>query len=209
LAQLRTHAAGVLVEAGHPATEATLRRVSATLAALAAAGSFEPDPPGALTADRDPPGFDDAALSLASLSTAVPSARIDKLSEKPAQSGTPPDPSSAEIAQRKEREAEQARKHAEREAAEARKHAEREAAEARKRAERELEQRRLEEQRRAKRAERERLQSALKVAQHEAELAQRTRERLRGELAEAELAAERTRTHVNELTARLRSPELD
>ncbi|HYO93536.1 MAG TPA: hypothetical protein VER33_03445 [Polyangiaceae bacterium] len=219
LAQLRAHAAGVLVEAGHPATEATQRRVSATLAALAAAGSFEPDPPGALTSDRDPPGFDDAALSLAALSAAVPSARTDALANKPTKSGTPPGPSSAKRTQRKERDAtapaprnEQKGREAQQRAAsveQARKQAEREAAEARKQAEREIEQRRLEEQRTVKRAERERLQSALKAAQHEAELAQRTSERLRRELAEAELAAERARTHVNELTARLRSPELD
>jgi hypothetical protein len=52
-------AAGRILEsAGHAASEATLRRVSATLSALAAAGGFEPDLPGTLTADRDPPGFE-------------------------------------------------------------------------------------------------------------------------------------------------------
>jgi hypothetical protein len=54
---LRNKAAKILSEAGHSANEATLRRVSATLSALAAAGGFDPDPPGALRADRDPPGF--------------------------------------------------------------------------------------------------------------------------------------------------------
>jgi len=47
----------VLREAGHGASEATLRRVAANLGALAATGGFEPDPPGALKSDRDPPGF--------------------------------------------------------------------------------------------------------------------------------------------------------
>jgi hypothetical protein len=47
-----------LTEAGHAASEATLRRVSNTLAALAAAGGFEPDAPGTLASDREAPGFD-------------------------------------------------------------------------------------------------------------------------------------------------------
>lgn len=54
----------VLEAAGHPATEATLRRVTATLSALAATGSFDPDPAGALTGDRDPPGFGAAGIAL-------------------------------------------------------------------------------------------------------------------------------------------------
>lgn len=57
-------AGDILREAGHGASEATLRRVGANLGALAAAGSFHPDPPGALKSDRDPPGF--AALTGAS-----------------------------------------------------------------------------------------------------------------------------------------------
>lgn len=61
---LRSRAAKLLVEAGNSATEATLRRVTSTLTALAATGGFEPDPPGALRADRDPPGFDVAGLEV-------------------------------------------------------------------------------------------------------------------------------------------------
>jgi hypothetical protein len=57
-ANLVTKAAAILEEAGHSASEATLRKVSANLAALAAAGGFAPDPPGALRSDRDPPGFE-------------------------------------------------------------------------------------------------------------------------------------------------------
>jgi hypothetical protein len=63
LAKLRTRAAAILSDAGHAATESTLRRVAQTLAAIAATGSWEPDPPGALAADRDPPGFDAAMLA--------------------------------------------------------------------------------------------------------------------------------------------------
>jgi DNA repair exonuclease SbcCD ATPase subunit len=58
LSELRERAARLLQEAGNAATEATLRRVTTTLSAIAAMGSFDPDPPGALSADRDPPGFE-------------------------------------------------------------------------------------------------------------------------------------------------------
>ncbi len=58
LTSLRALAAARLVGGGHAAAESTLRRVTMTLSALAATGGFEPDPPGALVADRDPPGFE-------------------------------------------------------------------------------------------------------------------------------------------------------
>jgi len=62
LAKLRARAATILTDAGHGATEATLRRVMTTIAALAATGGFEPDLPGTLAEDRDPPGFDAIGL---------------------------------------------------------------------------------------------------------------------------------------------------
>lgn len=55
---LRDRAAALLQDAGNAASETTLRRVATTLSALAASGGFDPDPPGALVADRDPPGFE-------------------------------------------------------------------------------------------------------------------------------------------------------
>ncbi|MCW5891128.1 MAG: hypothetical protein KIT14_11335 [bacterium] len=58
MATLRKRAAGLLGESGHAANEATLRRVTTTLAALAARGGFAPDLPGTLAEDRDPPGFE-------------------------------------------------------------------------------------------------------------------------------------------------------
>jgi hypothetical protein len=67
ISTLRNHAATLLSEAGKSANESMLRRVTTTLSALAATGSFEPDPPGALKGDRDPPGFDVAGLSPAKL----------------------------------------------------------------------------------------------------------------------------------------------
>jgi hypothetical protein len=58
LADLQKRAADVLRDAGHAPTPAIMRRVAGTLAAVAATGGFDPDPPGALTADREPPGFE-------------------------------------------------------------------------------------------------------------------------------------------------------
>jgi hypothetical protein len=58
LGELRKRAGVILRDAAHGATAPTLRRVMGTLAAVAAAGGFDPDPPGALATDREPPGFD-------------------------------------------------------------------------------------------------------------------------------------------------------
>jgi hypothetical protein len=58
---LLTNASAILEEAGHPASADSMRRVSATLEALAAWGSMEGvgvPRAGRLTADLDPPGFD-------------------------------------------------------------------------------------------------------------------------------------------------------
>ena len=57
IAVLRRRAADVLQHAGHGAGDAVLGRVANTLAGIAATG-FEPDGPGTLSVDRDPPGFD-------------------------------------------------------------------------------------------------------------------------------------------------------
>jgi hypothetical protein len=73
LSALAGRADSVLETAGHPATEATLRKLTATLSALAASGSFDPDPPGALTSDRDPPGF--GAAGMMAFSSPEPSAK--------------------------------------------------------------------------------------------------------------------------------------
>lgn len=58
LASLRQRAERILRDAGHGASDAVLRRVATTLAAIAATGGFDPDRPGTLDADRDAPGFE-------------------------------------------------------------------------------------------------------------------------------------------------------
>jgi hypothetical protein len=66
LSALRSLAAARLASGGHAAPESTLRRVTTTLSALAVAGGFDPDPPGAMVGDRDPPGFEAIGIVAAS-----------------------------------------------------------------------------------------------------------------------------------------------
>jgi len=63
VATLSARARKLLAEGGHAVSEGTVRRVEATLAGLAAAGGFAPEPDGALTKDRDPPGFEAFGIS--------------------------------------------------------------------------------------------------------------------------------------------------
>jgi hypothetical protein len=110
LSSLRERASALLTDAGHAATEATLRRVTTTLSALAATGGFQPDAPGTLRFDRDPPGF-------GALNPAV----LEKLASRPRAKSTPSKtkeaaPSKAELAaERRRSEREQAVRRAERE----------------------------------------------------------------------------------------------
>ncbi|HEY4180008.1 MAG TPA: hypothetical protein VGM90_24365 [Kofleriaceae bacterium] len=108
LAALRKLATPLLESGGHNANEGTLRRINLTLSAIAAAGTWEPDEPGQLTADRDPPGFD----ALAALAGIPLPARDEepepapKAEPKPAKSDgskkAPPD----ELAERRRKAAE-------------------------------------------------------------------------------------------------------
>jgi hypothetical protein len=108
LAALRKRAAGMLDDAGYAASDATLRRVTTTLAAIAAAGSFAPDPPGALATDRDPPGFD--AIGVPPQPIGELSTGSDSTSTRAAQAQS----RAAEMAERRQRDAERARRKAER-----------------------------------------------------------------------------------------------
>ncbi len=73
IAKLRKRAHSILEDAGHNANEATLRRITTTLSAIAAAGGFDPDAPGTLAEDRDPPGFE---------AVGIPSEPVERV-EKP------------------------------------------------------------------------------------------------------------------------------
>lgn len=80
LARLRTRAVKVLEGDGHAASPATIQRVATTLQALSAIGTWDPDEPGRLVADRDPPGFDvmmGAAIEAMAPRVAKPAATAD------------------------------------------------------------------------------------------------------------------------------------
>ncbi|HWO14809.1 MAG TPA: hypothetical protein VNN80_35140 [Polyangiaceae bacterium] len=194
LAGLKARAAALLVEAGHGASEGTLRRVTTTLAALAAVGGFEPDLPGALAGDREPPGFDTPGLAEA-LGRSVAEPAGQRL--EPSGPAAPPAPSvpdalAGEAGRDAERRAAEARDAA---ARQAERDAERRAAEARE-AERERE-------RQARRAERQRLDASLVALRDDLERRQREVERLRGELTRVERLAQDAQATIVQAEAEL------
>jgi DNA repair exonuclease SbcCD ATPase subunit len=85
LTELRERATALLEQAGNAASETTLRRIATTLSALAASGGFDPDPPGALVADRDPPGFETFVASAAPRPAQAPPDAASKKEEAAAQ----------------------------------------------------------------------------------------------------------------------------
>jgi NADH-quinone oxidoreductase subunit C len=186
LAGLRAQAAQLLGEAGHAANEATLRRVTQTLSALAAAGGWAPDLPGALSADRDPPGFEAVGI------TNVIPFPVQPRAPAAAHHGAH-DAGDAEAAaerHRREREADEARLRREREAAATR-------------AESAADLRRAEAERARAAAERHRLEAALRTAR--GDVAQREREvvKLERDLASARNLVEQARQVVLGLEDRL------
>ena len=223
---MKAKAASILVQAGHALNEATLRRVTTTLSALAAAGGFEPDAPGALSADRDPPGFDAAGLAGFASSTTNPAAPTSPQPPRaPAASPVPAAPaaeatkshsaarvpttrpsndvaapSAVEAADRERERNETAARLAEKERAE-KERAEKERAEKElaERLRQELEQRRIAE----KRAERQRLEASLPGLRSDLERRQREVERLRAELARVEDLAARARLAIEDTEERL------
>lgn len=164
IAKLRKRAATLLEDAGHAATEATLRRVTTTLAALAATGGFEPDLPGTLAADRDPPGFE---------AVGIVAPRADEEEEEEDEEPAP-----------------RARKKDDEDAAE------------RRRAEME-QKKREEEEKKRKRAERHKLEAALRGAKGELADAERDVKQIEKQLDKANKDVERARTAVEEIQAQL------
>jgi hypothetical protein len=174
LATLRQRAATILGDAGNAAAESTLRRIQTTLSAIAATGGFDPDPPGALSDDRDPPGFEAAGIpGLAAAVKAEPAETADDDGEA-----------------RSRNEAAEAKRRAEAESK-----AEQAAAAA---------ERRKAEQEAAKRtAERHRHEAALRTARGEVERRERELARLQKAVEEAEAAVEKSKGIVVDLEAKL------
>jgi hypothetical protein len=180
LAELRGLAAGVLTSGGHGASEATLRRVTTTLAALAAAGGFQPDAPGALAVDRDPPGFE--TFDIAAAASFVRAPKGDEREQRAEVARKLEDAKHRERAEQKLDQAEQERMRVELE--------QKRAAE---------ERRLLEEAQARKRAERQRLEAALTAARAEALACRRDAERLRLEVSAAERKLEKADAAVAKL----------
>jgi hypothetical protein len=107
---LRDRASKILSEGGHGTSEGALRRVVATLSALAAQGGFGSHAPGTLPHDLESPGF--AAIGDATLEKLAARPRQQEKASKKAESG----PSRAELlALRRQEERERAERKAERE----------------------------------------------------------------------------------------------
>lgn len=195
-AKLVARAAEILKAAGHGASEGTLRRVSANLAALAAAGGFDPDPPGALKHDRDPPGFDVLAFGASLGATDAPThAAPAKHAGGKAHAGgaASKHPSAASAHDRDHAEREREREQAARAKAEA----------ARAKAEAEAERRRAAEEQARVRAERRKLESALRAVKTDVERLTSERERLRSELKQTETELARASASERDLDDRL------
>lgn len=196
LAKLRVQAMNILTDAGHGTTEATLRRVTLTLSALAAAGGWDPDLPGTLSADRDPPGFEALGAGNVIARPVTPSAEpAPSPAAQPHEAGEASDAAGTADADRDDDAVQERRL-----AAEARA---RELAAAAARAEAAAALRRAEAERAKVAAERHRLEAALRTAQ--GDVAQREREvtRLERDLAAARGRVEQARAVAEGLAERL------
>lgn len=192
IAKLRARATRMLADAGHAATEGTLRKVTQTLAALAASGTWGDDPAGALSADRDPPGFE--AIGIGNLAAS---------DDEPAPTKTEPAPKAKPEPTHKHAAGDD--KPSRDEIAEARKR--KEAAEAAEREKAAAERKKLEEERARIKAEKHRLEAALRTAKGEMAAQAREVEKLRKQLEDAEDTLGQAEAVAEDLQAKL--DELD
>ena len=116
LTALVGRADSILEAAGHPPNEATRRKLTATLSALAAKGSFDPDPLGALTSDREAPGFGATGMTFASLdpSSSAASADSEPSAVEAREAGEQEQDQGESPAERRRRKEERAKRQAER-----------------------------------------------------------------------------------------------
>jgi hypothetical protein len=186
LTKLTARAHKLLGEAGHGTPDATLRRISMTLSALAAAGGFEPEPPGTLSKDRDPPGFEAFGIASADQASGAED-EADRQVPKAAsqhEHKSKPNPQKSKALEKheqneiKRRAAADAQK--ERQAAAAQAAKEREAAAA--------EHARIAQEKPKKQAKRRELQAVVQDAKKELSLAERQAEQAQKALEKAEIA---------------------
>jgi hypothetical protein len=174
IAKLRKRASALLEDSGHAATEATLRRVTTTLSALAATGGFDPDLPGTLAADRDPPGFE---------AVGIIGPRDEEEEDEPApqQHDGKRELDKARAAHRKKEDDD---------------------AEARRRADM-AEKKRIEDERKRKKAERHRLEAALRTAKGDVDTAERAVKQIEKQLEKANKDVVHAQHAVDDISARL------
>ncbi len=189
VSKLSARAKQLLAEHEHGGSEATLRRITLTLSALAAAGSWDPEQPGMLSKDLDPPGFEafGIASESASESAAEPATKTEPAApSKSTKHEAPVTHSHSQSTASKQADA-QAKQHAE-DAAKRERERER-AAEA-------AEKKRLAEQRIAHAAKKELLASAVRAAKSALSALEHERERAAKALKAAEHELERARAKV-------------
>ena len=189
VAKLRAQAQSILTEAGNAANEATLRRITTTLAAIAATGGFDPDAPGMLSADRDPPGFEAAGIPMV-----APDDGDDKDEDEADQPVARAKPAEADDELATAREKKRAAAAKQRDA---------EAAAEQGRAAAERDRRKAEQERTRRLQERHRLEAALRTAVGDVERREREVARLGAALADAEAAVEKARAIANDLESQL------
>jgi len=179
VSKLTARAKQLLEAHEHGSNEATLRRITMTLSALAAAGNWNPEQPGMLSKDLDPPGFEAFGMT-----TVLPS--------KPA---SKPEPAAPALPSKASKRAE----------AEAKAQEEAEAKQAREleRAAEAAEKKRLAEQRIKHAAEKLTLESALRAAKTALTGHEHERDRAAKALKAAEHEVERARAKVEAAEANL------
>lgn len=180
IAKLRARAAKILDDAGHTASEGTLRKVTQTLAALAATGSWDPDAAGAIAVDRDPPGFEAIGIANTVVADETPATKKAKAANDNADDGA--EPARDDLAELRTRKA---------------------AAEAREREEAAAERKRIEVERARIKAEKHRLETILRTTRAEVAAQERDVEKLRTQLADAEDSLAQAQAVADELQAKL------
>jgi hypothetical protein len=180
VSKLTARAKQLLEAHEHGSNEATLRRITMTLSALAATGNWEPEQPGMLAKDLDPPGFEAFGIAF---DTRPKESRLEHEPKAPAAHSKASKQATAEAKAQSEADAKLARER------------EREAAAA--------EKKRLAEQRIKHAAQKVELESALRAAKTALTAQEHERARAQKALEAAEHEVERARAKVEQADAAL------
>ena len=201
IAKLRKRAAAILEDAGHNASEGTLRRVTMTLSAIAATGGFAPDVPGTLAEDRDPPGFEAVGIPAEPIAAPAPKPRA-KAKPKPKDEQNEPNEATEQAPDGDDRSGDDRGGKDDLAAARAAAKQREQDAEAQRREEM-AEKKREEEQRKQTRAERHRLETALRTAKGELDTRERAVKALEKQLRASNDSVSDAQAVVTDIEAKL------